>query len=292
MKEQIIAVQRMQDYIETHYAEEITLADLARAARFSPWYARRMFLEWTKLTPTAYLRRLRLSRSALRLRDEKVRVLDVALDMGFGSVDGFQRAFFREFGCHPKEYAKRPVPLPLFTPYGVKYAHLEKEESRMEKARNVWILPVEKPERKVILKRGKAAKEYWSYCQEVGCDVWGILTSIPSLGGEPVCLWLPEAYRDPVENEYVQGVEVAADYDGPVPEGFDGIRLPAATYLEFRGEPFEEEQFEDAIRELWEAEERFCPEDIGYRWDATQPRIQLEPIGSRGYREFKAVTRI
>lgn len=79
----------------------------------------------------------------------------------------------------------------------------------MEHIANVFIQVIEKPERKVIIKRAKTAKEYWSYCQEVGYDVWGILTSMKSLCGEPVCLWLPEKYREQDTSEYVQGVEVA-----------------------------------------------------------------------------------
>ena len=43
MKEQILAVQRMQDYIEKNKTEEIRLSDLARASLFSPWYAYRLF---------------------------------------------------------------------------------------------------------------------------------------------------------------------------------------------------------------------------------------------------------
>lgn len=43
MREQILAVQRMQDYIEKNKAEEISLSDLAQASLFSPWYAYRLF---------------------------------------------------------------------------------------------------------------------------------------------------------------------------------------------------------------------------------------------------------
>ena len=68
------------------------------------------------MTPTVYIRRLKLSKSALRLRDEKVSILDIATDMGFGSVDGYQRAFRREFGINPKEFSQSPVPVWLFTP--------------------------------------------------------------------------------------------------------------------------------------------------------------------------------
>jgi AraC family transcriptional regulator len=98
----------------------------------------------------------------------------------------------------------------------------------METVTSVFIQVIEKPARKVIIKRGEKATEYWSYCEEVGCDVWGILTSMKSLCGEPVCLRLPEKYRKPGTSEYVQGVEVALDYNGAVPDGFDVIELPAA----------------------------------------------------------------
>ena len=87
---------------------------------------------------------------------------------------------------------------------------------------------IEKPARKAVIKRGIKAAEYFSYCEEVGCDVWGLLAGIQSISGEPVCLWLPKHLRKPASNEYVQGAEVEADYNGAVPEGFEVIDLPAA----------------------------------------------------------------
>lgn len=289
MDEKTLAVQRMQDYIAAHLAEPITPTQLAEAAHFSPWYAARIFRELTGLAPADYLRRLRLSKSALRLRDEKLRVIDAAYDLGFESVDGYQRAFRREFGCNPKEYALRPVPLPLFTAYGVKFRETRKEEKQtMENVKSIFIQTVEKPARKVLVRRGVKAADYFAYCEEVGCDVWGMLTSMKSLCGEPVCLWLPEQYRAG-KSEYVQGVEVPADYDGPVPEGFDVIGLPAATYLMFQGEPFAEEDYCEAIEALQSAMDRYEPSAIGYVWDDANPRIQLEPRGERGYIELKAV---
>ncbi|AEV69971.1 helix-turn-helix domain-containing protein [Acetivibrio clariflavus] len=286
MREQILAVQRMQDYIEAHLNEEITLADLARASQFSPWYARRLFIKWTNLTPAEYIRKLRLSKSALRLRDENCRIIDVALEMGFGSVDGYQRAFAREFGCNPKQYAANPVPLYLFKPYSVKSQYLGRRNESMEKVRNVFIQVMEKPARKAVIKRGIKATHYFEYCEEVGCDVWSLLTSMKSISGEPVCMWLPERYRKPGTSEYVQGVEVPLDYDGIVPEGFDIIELPASKYLMFQGEPFAEEDYAQAIDEIWEAERKYNPSVIGYEWDTENPRIQLEPIGTRGYIEL------
>lgn len=290
MDEQKKAVRRMQEYIGDHIFEEITIGDLAKAASFSPWYARRIFIKYLGMTPAVYIRRLKLSKSALRLRDESCQILDVALDMGFGSVDGYQRAFRREFGVNPKEYSTSPVPVWLFTPYFIN--DKEGSESKMSDVRNIFIQVVEKPARKVIIKRGVKATEYWNYCEEVGCDVWGLLTSIKSISGEPVCLFLPKELRKPVTNEYVQGVEVEPDHKGEIPEGFDVIDLPASTYLLFRGEPFAEENYEAAIGEIWDAEKKYDPGFIGYKWDDTNPRIQLEPRGERGYMELVPVVKI
>ena len=284
MDEQRKAVRLMQDYISKHIDEDISIDDLAKEVSFSTSYARKIFSKALGMTPAVYVRRLKLTESALRLRDEKCQILDVAYDMGFGSVDGYQRAFRREFGCNPKEYSTSPIPIWLFTPSLI--TDSERNVSNMSEIRNVFIQVIEKPARKVIIKRGIKATEYFSYCEEVGCDVWGLLKSIKSISGEPVCLWLPKELRKPVTNEYVQGVEVEADYAGPVPEGFEIIDLPSATYLLFRGEPFDDENYVAAINEIWDAEEKYNPEFIGFEWDDKNPRIQLEPIGKRGYLEL------
>lgn len=291
MKEQILAVQRMQDYIESHLSEEITLAQLAEASFFSPWHSHRMFREYTGISPAEYIRKLRLSKSAMRLRDNNCKVTDVAFDLGFGSADGYTRAFFREFGCNPKEYSNNPVPIQLFIPYGVKFREYRKETLDMKNVHNVFIQVIQKPERKVIIKRGISAEDYFAYCEEVGCDIWGILMSMNSICGEPVCLWLPEKYKKLNSSTYVQGVEVAADYNGAVPDGFDVIELPSAEYLMFQGEPFEEEDYAEAIISLQSAINRYNPDTIGYIWDDESPRIQLEPRGERGYIELRAVKR-
>ena len=288
MDERIEAVQRMQDYIESNLDQDISLADLAKAAGYSPWYSYRLFQSLLHMTPAVYIRRLRLSKSALRLRDEKVKIIDVAFDLGFASVDGYTRAFRKEFGITPSEYAKSPVPIKLFVAYGVKFKELRKEISIMAN-QNVFIQVIHKPRRKVIIKRGIKADNYFDYCGEVGCDVWGTLLSMDSLCGEPVCLWLPEQYKLAETSTYVQGVEVAEDYDGVIPEGFDVITLPDADYLMFQGEPFDEEDYCDAIFAVQNAMNRYDPTVIGYCWDDTNPRIQLEPRGERGYIEMRAV---
>ena len=222
---------------------------------------------------------------------KKIKVSDIAFDIGFDSVDGYQRAFYKEFGCNPHEYAICPIPIYLFTPYGVKYTNV-KENKNMSEVKSVFVQVIEKPERKVIIKRGKEATEYFKYCEEVGCDVWGLLRSIKSICGEPVCLWLPKKYIKENTSEYVQGVEVSMDFSGKIPEGFDVIELPKCKYIMFQGEPFEEENFCEAIEQVCDAIKKYNPSINGYNWDNENPRIQLEPIGTRGYIELHPIKNI
>ena len=162
----------------------------------------------------------------------------------------------------------------------------------MSEVKNVFIQVIEKPERKVIIKRGKEATDYFKYCEEVGCDVWGLLSSIKSICGEPVCLCLPKKYIKENTSEYVQGVEVPMDYTGQIPEGFDVIKLPKCKYIMFQGEPFKEENFCEAIGQVCDAIKKYNPNINGFNWDDDNPRIQLEPIGTRGYIELHPIKNI
>lgn len=157
---------------------------------------------------------------------------------------------------------------------------------------SVTVTKITKPKRKVIIKRGIKATHYFEYVNEVGCDIWEYLKTIPSICGEPVCLWLPRKYVKPHTSIYVQGAEVSPDYQREIPEGFDVIELPEAEYLMFKGPAFKEENFDQAIKNVWKAMEEFKPEELGLKWDDDNPKIQLEPIGERGYIELRAVKQI
>ncbi len=61
----------------------------------------------------------------------------------------------------------------------------------------------------------------------------------------------------------------------------------------FQGEPFQDEEFEDAIDEIWEHAKKLDPKLYGYDWDPeAAPRFQLEPQGYRGYIEAYPVKKL
>ena len=68
---------------------------------FSPWHSYRLFKELFGVTPAEYIRRLRLFPLRHAAEGGQCLVTEAAFDCGFGSVDGYIRAFYREFGCRP-----------------------------------------------------------------------------------------------------------------------------------------------------------------------------------------------
>ena len=292
---QVNAVQRMQDYMEQHLLEPVTLVQLSRQAGYSPFHSARVFKEFTGRSPFEYLRQLRLTHAALRLRDEDVRVLDVALDFVFDSHEGFTRAFSREFGVTPMRYQKNAPPIPLFLPSSVRdyYSYLKRGERKMENNQAsgfIFVQVIDRPARKVIVKRGKKAEHYFAYCEEVGCDVWGVLCSVKEALYEPIGMWLPPRFRREGTSEYVQGVEVPMDYKGDLPEGFELMELPPCQMMVFQGPPYEDAAFCEAIEALSDAMEKYDPTLYGFAWaDDIGPRFQLAPQGYRGYIEARPV---
>ena len=293
--ETIKAVQRMQEFIETNLSRKITLKQLAVAAGYSPWHAARIFKEITGKAPFEYIRSMRLTKAALLLRDGHERVLDVALEFLFDSQEGFTRAFAREFGLAPGKYGRSTPPIRLFMPQKVFDAYRAVEGGRGtmkedKKTKSVFVQVVERPARKVLLKRGIRATEYFAYCEEVGCDVWSVLSSVKEALYEPVGMWLPDSLVREGTSRYVQGVEVPLDYGNKVPEGYELIELPPCRVMVFQGEPFEDEDFMAAIDEVWRHIEGFDPGLYGYAWDPqAAPRFQLSPMGYRGYIEARPV---
>jgi AraC-like DNA-binding protein len=104
----VARVTRTVRMIERHPDTGMALGSLAREAGLSPYHFLRTFERLTGVTPHQYVLRARLREAAMRLALEPARVLDIALDCGFGDVSNFNRAFRAEFGVSPRVYRRQP----------------------------------------------------------------------------------------------------------------------------------------------------------------------------------------
>jgi hypothetical protein len=221
--------------------------------------------------------------------------VDVAFDFVFDSHEGFTRAFAKEFGLPPQRYSQERPPIRLFMPSRVREVYLALQQGEYEmtealQSNTIYIQVVERPARKLILKRGANAADYFAYCEEVGCEVWDVLTGIQEALYEPIGMWLPDSLRPPGTSVYAQGVEMPLEYRGPLPPGFEMIDLPACKMMIFQGQPYDDANYGEAIGSLWETIKNYNPEIYGFRWaDEDGPRFQLEPQGYRGYIEGRPV---
>ena len=97
------------EYIETHLKEPLSLEHLAAMAGFSPYYYSRLFALYMDMPVMEYVRRRRLVKGAEEICAGR-RILDVAMDYGFESHNGFSKAFRKVYGYSPDEYRRRVSP--------------------------------------------------------------------------------------------------------------------------------------------------------------------------------------
>lgn len=102
-------IQASADYIDAHLKEPLSVEILSAQAGFSSYYYCRLFSLYMDMPVMEYVRRRRLVYAAKEICEGK-RILDVAMDYGFESHNGFAKAFRKVYGYSPDEYRRRAAP--------------------------------------------------------------------------------------------------------------------------------------------------------------------------------------
>src|ERR1700738_3731409 len=98
-------------YIDTHLDQELSLEEMARIARISPFYFHRHFHAYMGETLAKYVKRLRLQHAAERLQFSDAPITEIALDSGYENPSSFTKVFNQVMGTSPKHYRKAMQPL-------------------------------------------------------------------------------------------------------------------------------------------------------------------------------------
>ncbi len=96
-------------YLKDHAAEPLTLGDLARHAHVSQSHLGFLFRSELGTSFKPLLQQLRIEHAKLLLRSgQRLRITDVALQVGFGDLSHFEKSFRRVVGVSPRSYRRTP----------------------------------------------------------------------------------------------------------------------------------------------------------------------------------------
>lgn len=106
-KESDDKIKMLMVYIHEHYAESISVNQLAELAHISRRACFRLFQGNLHMTPVEYIRNYRLQKACYLLAESEDTITQIAYSCGLGSSSYFGKAFREKFGCSPLEYRKR-----------------------------------------------------------------------------------------------------------------------------------------------------------------------------------------
>lgn len=97
-------LERCIQYMDTHYMEGITVADVVEVAGVHRSHLYQECSRSLGLSPMQYLIKLRMEKSGKLLKDSELNVTEIALSVGYPDLFSFSRAFSKYYGISPKQY--------------------------------------------------------------------------------------------------------------------------------------------------------------------------------------------
>lgn len=225
-------IQESLDYIEDHLKDDLTAETLARIAGFSPYHYYRVFQAYVGKPVMEYIRCRRLAYAVVELAQGR-RILDIALDYGFETHNGFSKAFRKLYGCSPETYrlhsteqVPAKVDLFLFAQYQLKGAIVMEPQIVTKPA-----FKVAGYELKTTTRDGVSNQEvpaFWGSMTRERLDL--LHNQLSSVGKAElgICFPIDAANGD---FSYVIAVEVS-DFNG-VPADLFTTEIPEAVYAIF-----------------------------------------------------------
>lgn len=223
-------------YIESHFAQDIELDDIAKVASVSRYHLSRTFSYGFGLSISQYVRGRRLTAAAQRLAQGAPDILAVALDSGYGSHEAFTRAFRDQFQLTPEAVRAQGTldNLRLMESFKMDQTLLTNVEApRFVDGSTLLIAGIGERYTEMT---SAAAPSQWQRLMpylghipgQIGRTTYGVLCNADDKGS----------------TEYICGVEVS-DFSR-IPKEFSKIRIPEQHYA-----VFQHGDHVSAIRRTW-----------------------------------------
>jgi AraC family transcriptional regulator len=219
------------DYIEEHLEDTISYAEAAKLTCCSTYHFQRMFSYIAGVPLSEYIRRRRMSIAAFELQRGNVKVIDLALRMGYDSPTAFNRAFQSVHGVPPSAARKAGVCLQAYPriTFHITIKGDAKMDYRIEKKDAFRIVGVKTPRCRDMETNFQTVPQFWLQVSQTD--------SIPRLmalqAGEPQAL-LGVCVNDGDHMEYYIAVRSDTPLPGDRPD-FRAYTVPACTWAVFPG---------------------------------------------------------
>lgn len=109
LKEEIIKspVERAMIYIKEHYNHDISLDEVSKEVDISPYYFSKLFKEEKGVNFIDYLTGLRIEQAKKMMKDNRISVKEIGIEVGYQDPNYFSRIFKKNVGITPTEYKER-----------------------------------------------------------------------------------------------------------------------------------------------------------------------------------------
>ena len=101
-----LQIDRAVQYIRQHFREHISISALSSMVKLSPRQLNRRFQETFKVSPQAFIMKLRLPAACEDLRQSKLPIAEIAIALGFHDQSSFTLQFRKQLGITPSKYRK------------------------------------------------------------------------------------------------------------------------------------------------------------------------------------------
>lgn len=254
-------------YMEENLDKEISYDKAAEIACCSTYYFQRMFSYVAGIPLSDYIRKRKMTQAAFELQRTNRKVLDIALKYGYTSPTSFNRAFQSVHGIPPTAARNEGCVLNAYpaVSFSVTVTGETPMTYRIEQKGSMRIAGIRIPLTENMEKNMEVIPSFWKQTMESPK-----FREICSLSDQKSGTILGVSiYQDPLHIFYY----IAAQTEGPVPDGMFAYTIPAATWVVFESDGSLKQQVQEIFR-------RFVTEWLpfsGYDY-AYLPDVEVYPI--------------
>jgi len=230
-------------YVEANIRDDIRLEMVSSVTAYSPYHFGRLFCYVAGMPLSEYIRKRKLSLSAMDLQGGSEKVIDLAVKYGYDSADSFTRAFAKQHGLTPSAARQPGVALKIFPPltFQIKIQGVQEMNWRMEEKEAFEVFGIER-----IFGNGETGKVpgFWTECHQNGSyeklfdDAGGVRQSngrgVPLENGacviNAVC-----GYCEPGEDVFPYMLCALKKADSKT-DGYKVAQIPKNTWAVFQSE--------------------------------------------------------